>query len=220
MRGGALVGGAVHADAEGERARDERREHRLVAGTSRGNARPRCRAARRARARRRRGSAGVPRARSAPRARRHARAGSRRPGEPPAVERAASRARAGLPRAGEGSRPGARLLELRAQLRRASSAARRVGFIVSPQARNCSASRRLKREPEPGARQIRPDHAALRHRRAVEQHVLDADMVVEPFEMAEARHGAGRVQMRGRAAMAGEVDVMRIAQRRRPAGTR
>ncbi len=64
------------------------------------------------------------------------------------------------------------------------------------------------------------NRAVLGHRRAVEQHVLDAHVVVEPFEMAQPRHGAGGVQVQRRRAMAGEVDVVRVAERCRQRGSR
>ena len=39
-------------------------------------------------------------------------------------------------------------------------------------------------------------------------------MVVKPFEMAQPRRGAGGVQVERRRAMARQVDVVRLAQRR------
>ncbi len=50
-------------------------------------------------------------------------------------------------------------------------------------------------------------------RGAIEQHPLDADVIVEPFEVAEAgnRDRDGQVECRG--AVAGQIDVRRRAQR-------
>jgi len=51
----------------------------------------------------------------------------------------------------------------------------------------------LEFQTQPRPRQVRPDHPVPQRRRPIEQHALDADMVVEPFQMPQARRGAGRM---------------------------
>ena len=65
-----------------------------------------------------------------------------------------------------------------------------------------------------GPRGIGADSAVGGHRRAVEQHVLDPNMIVKPFEMPQPRRRTGHVQMQGRRAVPGQIDVKRLAQRR------
>ncbi len=62
---------------------------------------------------------------------------------------------------------------------------------------------RLQFEAKSVPAEVRPDTTILGDGRTVEQHVLDADVIVEPFEMPEARDGAGCVKMKRRCAMAG-----------------
>ena len=63
-----------------------------------------------------------------------------------------------------------------------------------------------------GPREIRTDHAAFWRRRTLKQHVLDAHVVMKPFEMAQSRNGASDVQMQSRCAMTGQIDLERLAQ--------
>jgi hypothetical protein len=44
--------------------------------------------------------------------------------------------------------------------------------------------------------------------------MLDTDVVVEPFQMAEPGRGAGRMQVQRRRAVARQVNVMSLAKRR------
>ena len=66
-------------------------------------------------------------------------------------------------------------------------------------------------QAEARAREVRTDGAIFRNRGAIEQHVLDPHMIVEPFEMAKTRCGAGRMEMESGGAMPGEIDVVRLA---------
>ena len=64
----------------------------------------------------------------------------------------------------------------------------------------------------------RPAHvdvngAVMRDGGAVEQHLLDAHMIVEPLEVAQPRHSATDMTMHRRGAMGRQVDVMGFAQR-------
>ena len=84
-----------------------------------------------------------------------------------------------------------------------------------------SASWRLNVEAVARPSEIGRDRSpSMRDGRAVEQHLLDPHMIVKPFEVAQPRHGAGDVAMHGRRAVAGEIDVMRFAQRRDARGSR
>jgi hypothetical protein len=47
------------------------------------------------------------------------------------------------------------------------------------------------------ARQIRRNRAVARQRRAIEPHAFDTHVIMEPFELAKARRGTGRMQMDG-----------------------
>ena len=65
-----------------------------------------------------------------------------------------------------------------------------------------------------GPRRIGPYFAIGWHRRAVEQHVFDPDVIVKPFQMPQTRRRTGHVQMQRRRAMRGKVDVERLAEGR------
>src|SRR6185312_5135121 len=71
----------------------------------------------------------------------------------------------------------------------------------------------LEFQPKPRPRRRNRDHPIFRIWRPLEQHVFDADVIVEPFEMAEARGGAGGMQVQRGSAMAGQIDVMRVGER-------
>src|SRR5689334_19219964 len=71
----------------------------------------------------------------------------------------------------------------------------------------------FERKPVAGAREVRPNHAAAQFGRAVEQHVLDPNVVMEPFLVPQARNRAGRVEVDRRAAMAREVNMVRLTER-------
>lgn len=58
------------------------------------------------------------------------------------------------------------------------------------------------------ARKIGAEHAVLGNRSAIEQHVLDAHVIMKPFEMPQARCRAGGVNMQRGRAMTGEIDVI------------
>ena len=67
-----------------------------------------------------------------------------------------------------------------------------------------------------GARQVRRDAAVFRNGHPVEQHVLDANMVMKPFEMTQARRRTGDMQVQRWRTMSGQVDVVRIGERINP----
>src|SRR6185312_16826441 len=71
----------------------------------------------------------------------------------------------------------------------------------------------LEIETESRPTEIGTDASLLGHGRAVEQHRLDAHMVMEPFEMAQPGDGAAGMQMQGGRGMGGEVEAARGAQR-------
>ena len=62
------------------------------------------------------------------------------------------------------------------------------------------------------ARKVRSDRAIEGRGRAVEQHALDANVIVKPFEMAKAGNGARDMPVKRRHAMARKVGVMRLAE--------
>src|SRR5579872_2195731 len=64
----------------------------------------------------------------------------------------------------------------------------------------------------PGPAQVRPDHAVCGDRSPIKQHLLDADMVMEPLEMAQARNCAGNMAMKRRRAVARQVDMAALAK--------
>lgn len=69
----------------------------------------------------------------------------------------------------------------------------------------------LERQAVARPRKIRTNRALDRHRRTVEKHSLDPDMIVKPFLMPETGTGAGGVHMQGWRAMSGKVDVKGLA---------
>ena len=71
----------------------------------------------------------------------------------------------------------------------------------------------FERQPHARPRQVRPDDSIAWRRRAIEQHVFDADMVMKPLQVAKPRRGTGGVQMDGGSAMTGQIDMVRLAQR-------
>src|SRR6185312_13314209 len=62
-----------------------------------------------------------------------------------------------------------------------------------------------------GSRQIGLDHALARHRCAVKQHVLDADVIMKPFKVTQSRSGTCDVQMQGGSAMTGQINMKGLA---------
>src|SRR3569832_525720 len=71
----------------------------------------------------------------------------------------------------------------------------------------------LELQPSSGTGEIRHDLSIARSWRAVEQHVLDAHMVMKPFQMTQARRSAGDMQMQRRRAVAGKIGMKGIAER-------
>ena len=67
-------------------------------------------------------------------------------------------------------------------------------------------------ETKSWTRKIGGNLTVMRLGGSVEQHVLDAHMVVEPFEVTQPRRGAGGMKMQGRGAMSRQIDVLRLAQ--------
>ena len=100
-----------------------------------------------------------------------------------------------------------------------------IGVILSSRVRQSSDGvtggvLSLEFEAQARARQVGPQRAADRRQRAVEEHVLDPVVVVEIFEVAEARQRAGRVGVQRRGAVGRQRQRARFAEGRRRAGTR
>jgi len=59
----------------------------------------------------------------------------------------------------------------------------------------------LEAEAMTQAGEVRRDVSVPDDRRSIEQHLLDADMIVKPFDMAESGNSTRQMAMHGRRAM-------------------
>ena len=79
----------------------------------------------------------------------------------------------------------------------------------------------LEFQAQPGREQVGPQRARRSGvERAVEEHVLDPVVVVEVFQVAEVRQGAGRVGVQRRGAVGRKRQASAPRRGRRRAGTR
>jgi hypothetical protein len=69
----------------------------------------------------------------------------------------------------------------------------------------------LEDEPQAWTTEIGSDNSMARDGRAVEQHVLNSDVVMKPFEMTQTRQRTSDMTMERRRTVARKIDVMRFS---------